>query len=127
VLTLYGLASAFIFVWVPWRGGPTMRGANSEVLGYGFVWSGPRRPAAFVEYDKRLLEYEKDRNKPNPDPTSLYRIEPPHPKEPEGYSSYSYKAATSTVDYGRILLEFGFLAAILLVTWMVIYDGTTRS
>jgi len=104
-----------------------MRGANTEVLGYGFVWSGPKRPAAFVDYDKRLVEYQNDRNKANPEANSLYRIEPPPLKEPEGYSSYSYKVATSTVDYGRILLEFGFLTALLLVTWMVTYDRTTRS
>src|SRR5713226_96531 len=95
VLTLYGVALAFIFTWVPWRGGPTIKGANTDVLGYGFVWSGPRRPAAFVEYDKRLVEYEKERNKATPDPNSLYRIEPPPVKEPEGYSSYSYKVTTS--------------------------------
>ena len=108
-------------------GSPTVRGANTEVLGYGFVWSGPRRPAEFIEYDKRLAKYNKEYNKLNPDPNSLYRIGTPPLKEPEGYSSYSYKVATSTVDYGRILLEFGFLTALLLVTWMVTYDGTPRS
>jgi len=116
VLTLYGVASAFIFVWVPWRGGPTIRGANTEMLGYGFVWSGPVRPAAFIEYDKRLAESNK-----LDDPRVGFVAD--RPKEPEGYSQYPYKLATSNVDYGRVLLECGALTGLLLVAWMLTYAG----
>jgi hypothetical protein len=59
ILASFGLGLTVAFVWVPWRGGPSVRGGNTEVMGYGFIWSGPRRPAAFVGYDKNLVEHQK--------------------------------------------------------------------
>lgn len=120
VLGVYGAASAFIFVWVPWRGGPTVRGATTEPMGYGFVWSGPRRPAAYIEYDKRMADTERADAKYNSDPNSAYSISSPRPREPEGYSAYPYKLATSTIDYERVVLEAGALSGLLLVGWTLI-------
>jgi hypothetical protein len=65
VLTLYGVASAFIFVWVPWRGYETpiyqvpKDRWNSTFLGYGLVWSQLKPPAAFVKYDIEETKYQR--------------------------------------------------------------------
>jgi hypothetical protein len=107
VLTLYGVASAFIFIWVPWRGSIIDKGGNTRFLGYGYIWSQPRQPAAFVEHDKRLGE-------------SSDRGSPEKPKEPEGYiSPFNYYSAT--IDYRRVFLEFGALTGLLLMAWMLTY------
>ena len=66
VLTLYGVASAFIFVWVPWRGYETpiyqvpKDRWNSTFLGYGLIWSQPRPPAEFVAYYFEDIKYAED-------------------------------------------------------------------
>lgn len=70
-----------------------------------------------MEYDKRLAEIEKEDNKHNPEPNSPYKISFPRPKEPEGYSAYPYKSATSTIDYEKVFLEIGALSSLLLVGW----------
>ena len=136
------------------------------MLGYGFVWSGPERPAEFVEYDKRLADFNR-LNKPvvgtksegpytvvQPPQTQRYTlgqppqtqsnepdwrsgiVQPPNdvgfipsqskaqpPAEPKGYTDYPYKLATSTVDFGRVLLEFGALTGLFLVFWAVTRPG----
>jgi hypothetical protein len=154
VLAFYGVGLTLICIWVPWRGGSTFRGANTEVLGYGFVWSGPERPVEFVEYDKRLADFNK-LNKPvvetksegpytavrppqtqsnEPDwrsgivqpPIKAQPIQQP-PAEPEGYTAYPYKLATSTVDYGRVLLELGALTGLFLLVWAVTTPGLLTS
>jgi hypothetical protein len=118
VIALYGVASAFVFIWVPWRGGPTVRGATTEAMGYGFVWSGPTRPIAFVDYEKRLAEYKV--RHPGPYTVEYPPETPPlPPTEPEGYSGYPYKLATRTLDYGRILLEFAALTGLFLAVLML--------
>jgi len=66
VLTVYGVASAFIFVWVPWRGYETpiyqvpKDRWNSTFLGYGLIWSQPRPPAEFVAYYLEDIRYAED-------------------------------------------------------------------
>jgi hypothetical protein len=122
------------------------------VLGYGFVWSGPRRPAEFIEYEKHLAEYNKSKGeldwetviasmpqkagqaaKPStPAKDNLGFVPnspaaPQPPKEPEGYLAYPYKQSTAEVDYGRVLLEFGALTGLLLVSWILTYaEGKSK-
>src|SRR6266849_237545 len=104
VLTLYGVASAFIFIWVPWRGYETpiyqvpKDRWNSTFLGYGPIWSQVRPPARFVKYaieNAKYSEYQRSHEwdcmasppitkeeralgfKPRPPPGKEYCIEPP--------------------------------------------------
>jgi len=66
VLTLYGVASAFIFIWVPWRGyeAPIYQVPkdrwNSMLLGYGPIWSQVKPPANFVTYSLEDAKYSED-------------------------------------------------------------------
>lgn len=125
VLAIYGLTVAVIFVWVPWCGYdvPKERG-NATNLGYGAVWSPPRPPAAFVQYDQ-AAKYEfapppiPSVAPSNPGPSETWRdgLLTKYPPMPRDYiSPFAYKAAT--IDYRRVGLEFGALTAMLSVVWL---------
>lgn len=94
-------------------------------MGYGFVWSGPKPPVVFVEYEKRLAEYQAS-HKPDWRNGLIGYQDEVRPTEPEGYLQYPYKRATATVDYGRVLLEFGALTALLTVAWIVALSFSVR-
>lgn len=106
VLTIYGLALALIFVWVPWHGyEPLLKvRADPTNLGYGPVWSPPEPPASFIQYSDQLSKYV---------PFGGATL----PAQPAGYiSPFAYK--TASIDYGRVGLEFGVLTALLLIAWV---------
>jgi len=124
-LAIYGLAVAFIFIWVPWCGILEARnGKTRDFLGYSLVWSMPKPSAASIKYETARHAFNS-----SPHPPPGYSIVPPpndlgfvpevkEPEEPPGYiSSFVYKQAT--VDYGRILLEFGALTGLLIMAWMI--------
>jgi len=138
VIAIYGLAVAFIFVWVPWCGYenpiysvPKDRW-NATFLGYCPVWSQPKPQEAFAEYDKRyaayeiaskeydlaFVEYRARRANPDYWVNPQKPVEPTKPTKPDGYvSPLIFKSAT--VDYGRVLLELGALTGMLVVVWML--------
>jgi hypothetical protein len=146
VLTLYGVALAFIFVWIPWRGYQTpiyqapRERWQSTLLGYGPVWSQLKPPAAYSRYEASLAAYRSAVattpidlsagfvTPPKP-PPGYVEVPPPKeaqpvpapqaPKEPNGYmSTRIYRWAR--VDYGRILLEFGTVTSLSLVAWLLV-------
>jgi hypothetical protein len=55
ILSVYGLALVFIFVWVPWRAYAVLRGrVYSATLGYGLIWSPPAGPD-WVQYSNAYI------------------------------------------------------------------------
>ena len=105
ILTVYGLALALVFVWVPWHGYEALKDrADPTNLGYGPVWSPPEPPASFGQYSDQLSKYV---------PVGGATL----PTQPAGYiSPFAYK--TASIDYGRVGLEFGVLTALLLIAWV---------
>lgn len=129
VLAVYGVSSALIFLWVPWRGYqypiyqvPKDRW-NSMFLGYGPVWSQLKPPAAFVKYDTentRYAEYqrlhESDCIEPSPksgsgqDEVLHFKPTPPPGKQyciqsPAGVSPQAVPSVQPQVPEGYISSE----------------------
>jgi hypothetical protein len=143
ILAIYGLAVAFVLTWVPWRANVEAQGRKiTYTLACGLIWSLPKPPAATIQYEAALHEYltPKPSSVPVPDwrsgivpksysggpPPGYVEVPPPEssppegpaPKVPEDYIESSvYRFAT--VDYGRVLLEFGALTGLLLMVWMI--------
>ena len=134
-------------IWVPWLGYenpiyPVPRDRWAETfLGYCSVWSQPKPPEAFVEYDKRhaayeiaskeydlaSIEYQARRANPDYWINPQKPVEPTKPTKPDGYiSTLIYKSAT--VDYGRVFLEVGALTGLFVTMWVLTaFTGQART
>ena len=126
-------------------------------LGYGPVWAPTKPPAAFVAYDTENAKYAEYQRlhendcieqpqitkeeqalgfRPDPPLGKRYCVEPPtgqlrssppvQPKMPEGYISPA-TYGWATVDYNRVLVEFGALTGLLLATLVLTHAGGNRT
>jgi len=56
ILTLYGIALAYSFVWIPWKVPVSRQGNRFERCGYGWVWSGPERSKVITYNPPKKVE-----------------------------------------------------------------------